>query len=164
MSVQTAPLTNSRRRYEKRTYTPLIIADPTESETTDALGLAAMVRALMISDAEFTDLRGRVTGAGQQAAVDAMRNLATAVSGPAVLAAATSLARIPTADLRSVSDTLRTLRAEAANTLIGGLCTLDQRFNSTTTTSGSPVQPPTSHPSAVAAPPQPVSPSRQPEV
>src|SRR5437660_463292 len=58
-------LTNSKRRHEKRTYTPLINADPANGDNSDALGLAAMVRSLMVSTDELTQLRESVQGQGQ---------------------------------------------------------------------------------------------------
>jgi GH18 family chitinase len=123
-----ARLTNSKRRYEKRTYTPLVIAPPADSEPVGALGLAAQARALMISDAEFIELRQRVVGTGPAAAVDTMQSMASAVSAAGVLSAAASLAKVSVADLHSVSAVLRMMRSEAADTLVGGLRKIDQLY------------------------------------
>jgi hypothetical protein len=123
-------LTNSKRRHEKRTYTPLIITDPDEGSSSDALGLAARVRALMLTSAEEALLRERLERPGELAAVDAMNNLATAVSASGVLAAASSLTMVSRRDLRSVSKALGAIRSDAANHIIGALHDLDKLYAS----------------------------------
>jgi hypothetical protein len=129
MSDQTLGLTNSRRRYEKRTYTPLVVEMPGEGEATNALGLSALVRSLMISDDEFTALRRRlISDAGPLAAATAMQGISHAVSASAVLAAASQLAGISTADMRKVSDTLGAIRTETATALTSGLQALYARY------------------------------------
>ena len=106
MSDSSIPLTNSRRRFEKRTYTPLILQPPNDSAPTNALGLAAQVRALTISDSEYTQLQKMVRG-GQLKAVNAMQNLATAVSASGVLQAASTLASASGRPARSCASTRR---------------------------------------------------------
>jgi len=118
-------LSNSKRRHEKRTYTPLILGEPDGDRNSDALGLAAQVRSLMVTPAEQSQLQQRVKTAGQRAALEAIGNLSTAVSASSVLAAASSLTAISTTDLRAVSDLLGGLRSDAMNTLVGALRALD---------------------------------------
>ncbi len=74
MSDPPGALVNSRRRYEKRTYTPLVVDAPEQGDTTNALGLSALVRALMISGDEFTELQRRLAASpGPLAAATAMQ-------------------------------------------------------------------------------------------
>src|SRR5207237_6842947 len=123
-------LTNSKRRHEKRTYTPLIITDPEEGSSSDALDLAARVRALMLTGAEQAQLRERLESPGELAAVEAMNNLSTAVSAAGVLAAASSLTTVSRRDLRAVANALGAIRSDAANRLTGALQDLDTLYAS----------------------------------
>jgi hypothetical protein len=140
MSNQPTALTNSKRRFEKRIYTPLILADAADAEPSAVLSLAAMVRALMISDAEFTQLRNKVEGVAELTAVAAMQKLTTAVSASGVLAAATALAAVSKDDLRAVSTALGTIRSQATNRLKDGLYTLYTRYSRESAVLGSTVQ------------------------
>jgi len=157
MSNADTALTNSKRRFEKRIYTPLILAEPADTEPSGVLNLASMVRALMISDAEFTQLRDQVSGADQLAAVDAMQTLAKAVSAQGVLDAAKAIAAVSVSDLKAVSTTLGTIRAEAANRLKQGLVELYTRYinASAAITSDGQRQTVSERPAAPAEPPAP---------
>ena len=123
-------LANSKRRHEKRTYTPLILPEPEGENNSDALGLAAQVRSLMMNGPEYSQLLERVKPQGQRAALDVINDLGTAVSAAGVLAAASSLTSVSTSDLQSVSETLGEIRAETMNNLANALRKLDGDLSS----------------------------------
>jgi hypothetical protein len=127
MSQPTA-LRNSKRRHEKRTYTPLILAAPATDNSSDVLGLAALVRGLMLSDSELSQLRDQMNTPGERTAVDSMNSLVTAVSASSALDAAAGLTGSSTADLRSVSQALKGIRSTVAGSLTSALQELDQQF------------------------------------
>jgi hypothetical protein len=134
-------LINSKRRHEKRIYTPLIIDDPAEGDTTDALGLAARVRGLMLTSSELAQLRERLDTPGQLGALGAISDLTNAVSGSAVLAAASNLIRAARDDVRSVSDALGEVRSSAASQLASALHDLDKSHLSQARYSGVATEP-----------------------
>ena len=130
MSDPPGALVNSRRRYEKRTYTPLVVDAPEQGDTTNALGLSALVRALMISGDEFTELQRRLAAnPGPLAAATAMQAMTAAVSASGVLKASSQLAALPVSDVVSVSDALGQIRGAAATTLSRGLQNLYDRYS-----------------------------------
>src|SRR5690349_11928054 len=98
MTTSPNPLLNSRRRFERRTYTPLVIKNPPVGESPGALDLAASVRALTISDQEFASLGASIADADKPT-LQAMQSLMSAVSASAALASASQLAAAPTASL-----------------------------------------------------------------
>lgn len=123
------PLKNSRRRYEKRTYTPLVVAAPEDGETTDALGRSVLAQTLMISSDEFTELTRRLrVQEGPLAAAATMQAIDQAVSASELLTAASKLAATTTADLQTVADTLSAIRTEVADALTNGLENLDAGY------------------------------------
>jgi len=128
MDNNAAMLMNSRRRFEKLTYTPLLIAEPRENEPRDALGLATLVRMLQVNGAEFAQLQGHVQQGDQRAALHAMQNLTNAISGPRILAAVAALAAVPTSGFLGVAKALGEMRAEVSDTLAKGIRELDTRF------------------------------------
>jgi hypothetical protein len=136
MSQQTA-LRNSKRRHEKRIYTPLILANPDAQGNSDAIGLAALVRGLMLTDNELTQLRQQMHTAGERGAVDVMSNLVSAVSASAVLDAASRLTTASARDLGSVSKALHGLRSGVAASLTSALQELYKPFAAEIAGSGS---------------------------
>jgi hypothetical protein len=135
-------LTNSKRRHEKRTYTPLILKAPQGNGIADVVGVLSVVRSLMLTPDEQTELRGRLDGAGARAALDAIGSLSSAASAYGVLAAASDLAKVSRDDLRSVAQALAAIRSDAANQLAAAVQGLDHSF----ATAGS-----AAHPSASAS-------------
>src|SRR5215467_14109468 len=103
MSTPSPWLTNSKRRHEKRTYTPLILKDPPESTNTDAVGLSTVVRSLMLTPNEQVQLREGLADAGPRAALDAIGKLSEAVSAYSVLAAASDLTKVSRDDVKAVT-------------------------------------------------------------
>lgn len=140
MSQQTA-LRNSKRRHEKRIYTPLILANPDAQGSSDALGLAALVRGLMLSDNELTQLRQQMKTPGERSAVDAMSTLVSAVSASGVLDSASSLTTASARDLGSVSKALQGLRSGVAASLTSALQELDKPFSAEIAGSGAKTAP-----------------------
>src|SRR5438552_2511374 len=123
-------LKNSKRRHEKRTYTPLIIADSDPFTGSDALGMAAMVRSLQMSDDEVKQLKDRLQSPDQVNALQAMSNLSKAVSATGVLAASSGLISVSRDDLRSVADILGNIRSDAANQMTNTLRSLEKSWSS----------------------------------
>ena len=135
MSQQTA-LRNSKRRHEKRVYTPLVLANPDAQGNGDAMGLAALVRCLMLTDNELTQLRHQMDTAGERGVVDVMSNLVSAVSASGVLDAASGLTTASARNLVSVSKTLHGLRSGVAATLTSALQELYKSFSAEIAGSG----------------------------
>lgn len=126
-------LTNSKRRHEKRVYAPLTIADPQQDSGFDALGLAAFVRSLSITDSEESQLRQQLKRSGEQGALNAMHQLSKAVSAKGVLSAAASLAKVSPDDLQAVSKALGKIRKENIDKLTQSLNELDRIYSSENT-------------------------------
>ncbi len=137
-------LTNSRRRHEKRTYTPLILKDPLGNGTADVVGVTSVVRSLMMTPDEQSELRHQVQGAGPKAALDAMLKLSNAASAYSVLEASAALTKVSSDDLRAVSQALLALRTDAVTQLSTSL----QSFDNSYTTS--PALPPPQAPLALS--------------
>ncbi|SOE87009.1 hypothetical protein SAMN05446935_7555 [Burkholderia sp. YR290] len=129
MSTSNETLTNSRRRFEKLAYTPLTLASPRDNEPCDALGTAALVRMLKITDAEMKLLEQNVQNRAQTRALSAIVNLRAAVSGQERLAAAAALGAASTGALLGVGDALLAIRAKARDTLAGALRALDTSYD-----------------------------------
>ncbi len=146
-------LTNSKRRHEKRTYTPLILKEAQGDGIADVVGVASLVRSLMVTADEQTQLRDRLDG-GARAALDAIGKLSSAVSAYGVLAAASDLTEVSRDDLRSVSQALAAIRSDAADKLTAALEGLDRSYASAA------AAPPAATPPA--APPSPAPPAGPP--
>ena len=132
-------LANSKRRHEKRTYTPLILEDPRSNGIADVAGVVSVVRSLMLTPDEQTELRGRLQGAGPIAALDAIAGLSSASSAYAVVSAASQLAKVSRDDLRAVAQTLGAIRTDAANHLAAAVQGLDRSY---TAAASAPAPPP----------------------
>jgi hypothetical protein len=137
-------LANSKRRHEKRTYTPLILKDPGAGNNSDAVGLTSVVRSLMLTADEQAQLRQRMPGSGPLAALDAIGKLSNATSAFSVLSAASDLTKVSSKDVQSVTQELVAIRSGVADTLIAALRQLDQSY----VTSSAP-----GHPSSATAAP-----------
>ena len=125
MTNRTELLTNSQRRLRRIAYTPLITDEPQNDEQGDALGLAALVRMLGITEEEYAQLKERVGNAPQRSALDSMWNLQSAVTGPMALTAAAALSTTPTDALTRLVTKLRELRQESRAPLVEGLRELE---------------------------------------
>lgn len=136
-------LTNSRRRHEKRTYTPLVLREANGSENSnsggsDAVGVASAVRSLMMTNAEEVQLRKRLNSQGAVAALDAMSKVSTAASAYGLLAASAELGAVSRDDVREVARGLAVLRSDAAEQLAGELGRLDLAYTKARTEAGVP--------------------------
>jgi hypothetical protein len=132
MSTPSAWLTNSKRRHEKRTYTPLILKDPPASTNADAVGLSTVVRSLMLTSNEQAQLREGLADSGPKAALDAIGKLSEAVSAYSVLSAASDLTKVSRNDVKAVTQSLVKIRADAAGNLASALNGLDVLYASAT--------------------------------
>ena len=75
------PLTNSRRRFDKATYTPIRLA---QEAAGGALAVAAAVQAASIAPGEIAELRQQLGDAPERRALEAIAALVEApVGGPA---------------------------------------------------------------------------------
>jgi hypothetical protein len=125
MTTEQPPvLTNSRRRYDKVTYTPLLTKTGTTPAQGNALALAALVRALAIRQPEADELAKRVNGGPTAAAAKAIAGLVAAPSGPLALRAAAVLATVDTAALATTASSLAELRHETADRITEALTRL----------------------------------------
>ena len=136
MAKDTDPLTNSQRRLQRMTYTPLITDQPGDGEQGDTLGLAALVRMLGITEEEDAQLKERIGNASQRKALEGMRNLQSAVTGPMALAAAAALSATPTAVLTGLVSQLGELRRDARAPLVEGLRELERLHSASPTPRG----------------------------
>jgi hypothetical protein len=132
MSTPSAWLTNSKRRHEKRTYTPLLLKDPPASANGDAVGLSTVVRSLMLTRDEYGQLSEILAGSGPRAALEAIGKLSDAVSAYSVLSAASDLTKVSREDVRAVTESLVTIRSNAASTLADALKRLDGLYATAT--------------------------------
>jgi hypothetical protein len=121
MMSESDGLANSRRRFDKITYTPITLHhnDDRPSDADDArrsvLTTAAMLRTLRMTPAEAGALHDQVTDPPVHAAVDAIAAIAAAPPGPAALAASRHLVTLPTSALAAATHALGRLRSAAAN-------------------------------------------------
>lgn len=113
MSTPETGLTNSRRRFDKVTYTPVQTLVPGQADPAmGALNLAALIRTLDVTPSELQAL----SADAQQptAAAQAVAAMLGAVSGPQALSAAGSLTTIPTEQLVGFARQVGQLRSTAA--------------------------------------------------
>ncbi len=121
-------LNNSRRRHEKRTYTPLILKNPHGDGTPDVVGVATVVRSLMMTADEQAQLQYQLQGSGARAALDGMIKLSNAPSAYAVLAAAAELSKVSSSDLQAVAQVLLAIRSNALDQLNTALQAVDKHY------------------------------------
>jgi hypothetical protein len=127
MSDAPNELGNSRRRFEKATYTPIKTLGPEDPNRGDALVRAALVRTLELMPEELTALRATV-GDAAQAAIDTIRNAANAVTADSLLRSAAQLAQIPASVLASVAQALKEQRRGRVCIVLDGLRALDRGY------------------------------------
>lgn len=141
--AETTGLTNSRRRFDKVSYTPVHTAPP--PTTTDAangngysataglgvFNLAALVRTLKISQQELQHLAYQA--ASTKHVTEAIGSLLTAVSGNQTVGAARTLAALPVSDLTEFGHRLGALRNAAAAELTSARADLVDRHSDSAT-------------------------------
>jgi hypothetical protein len=108
--------TNSVRKIEKRTYTP-VVAPITDRNNGDALGLARLIGTLEIQPGELMQLQNSALGKAGKDAVSAIQTMLGAVSGPQALNAVSQLAAMNPAAMQEVGQALGALRTNTLATL-----------------------------------------------
>lgn len=117
-------LINSRRWFDKATYTPLVTRQPDDSEVTDVLGRAILVRSLELKPGEVDALREQSTEGSVRETLEIVAAVAHPESAQRGLEAATALVRIPTHELISLAESLHSLRGERIEQLKDSIHTL----------------------------------------
>ncbi len=149
---------NSRRRFDKVTYTPVKTQRSGESRTGDALARAALVRALEAKPQELDRLAEKVKGAGERAALEAIRVVGAAASGSQALAAAAQVGAVDDTDLITVTRKLASLRGATGERLKQELNALDARHQEAQRTATAQAEVQAAAEPAAAAPPSAASP------
>ena len=121
-------LINSRRRFDRLSYSPLLLPTDEKAEPGDALGLATMVRSLELTSVELDRLHPLASTAVQREALVAIRALTDAATGSMSLAATRELATVSTATLRWFGQALADQRASVGAKLREGLQALDRQM------------------------------------
>jgi hypothetical protein len=129
MGDTTKGLTNSRRRFEKASYTPVKTRQRDESETGDVMARAALVRGLGTTPSELVMLRTAAGTESELAAVDAIAQLMESRVADSAIRAAATLAEIPDRELISIAGRLETLRSESITRLSAGVKELSKNFD-----------------------------------
>jgi hypothetical protein len=122
-------VTNSRRRFEKASYTPVKTRGRDDDEVGDVLMKSALVRALGTTPAELAKLRGAAHTAAETNAVDAFARLMQARDGDSALQASAALARVPDEQLISIARRLQDFRAELITRLSNGVKELSTEYH-----------------------------------
>jgi hypothetical protein len=104
------PLTNSRRRYDKATYTPIRFA---QAAGAGALAVAAAVRAADIAPAEIEQLRQQETDGPGRRALDAIAGLIGAPSADRAREATATLGQIDQQHVLAALERVQGLRTQA---------------------------------------------------
>ncbi len=113
MATTEIGLTNSRRRFDKVSYTPVQTASVGDaSATMGALNQAALIRTLGVTKAELDALQSN--SRETKGAAEAVGALIGALSGTQALAAAAALTAVPTAQLVDLAKRIGELRASTA--------------------------------------------------
>ncbi len=123
------PLTNSRRRFDRLSYTPVVLPPADAAQPGDALGLAAMVRSLEITTDELDSLEHQGGTPEQQGAVAAIRALTDAPTGSLALAASSQLIGISLPALQAFGHALGELRSQASDQVRAALRDLDRQMS-----------------------------------
>ena len=103
-------LTNSRRRFDKLTYTPIRLA---QEAAGGALAIAAAVRAAEIAPAEIEQLRRQIDDGPQRRTLDALAALIEAPSADRAREATAALGQIDQQQLKAVLERVQELRKQA---------------------------------------------------
>lgn len=128
MGVSNKGLTNSRRRFEKATYTPVKTRERAPGEIVDVLAKSALVRSLQATPSELTVLRQTSAGDAERKTVQAVSQLMDAHVAASALAASASLAKVPDSDLIAFAGKLESLRSDAIKRLSTGVRELTTRY------------------------------------
>jgi hypothetical protein len=120
---------NSRRRFEKATYTPLRTRGPDDPPREgDAFGRAALVRSLEVTPTELSAIAAQVDDPEMKSAVEAIAAAANATSGDAVLRAAAALRQVSRDVLARFGQLLRDVRRRAVADAASAVATLEAKF------------------------------------
>lgn len=129
-------LINSSRRFDRLSYTPLVLPPADAAEPGDALGLAAMIRSLEVTPDELGALEQQASTPDQHGVVAAVRALAEAPTGSQALAASSLLVDVGLATLQSLAHALGELRSRAADEAGNALKELDRQMAAPTAPAG----------------------------
>jgi hypothetical protein len=122
-------LVNSRRRFDKATYTPLVTRQPDEGEATDVVGRAVLVRSLELTPDELDALREQTTEGHARETLELVAAVADAESAQRGLEAATRLARVHTYELVALAERLHSVRGERIEQLRRGVRALEASYD-----------------------------------
>jgi hypothetical protein len=103
-------LTNSRRRFDKATYTPIRLA---QEAAGGALAVAAAVQGASIAPGEIAQLRQQVGDGPQRRALEAIAALVEAPSADRAREASAALAEVDQQQVIEILERVRTLRTQA---------------------------------------------------
>ena len=129
MSDPVKDLTNSRRRFDKVSYTPVKTRQLDQGEIGDALGRAALVRALAVTPSELAALRTAAPTDSERAAIEAVADVFESRVADLAVRASATLARLADADLISVARKLQTLRNDLIARLTAAVKELSEKFH-----------------------------------
>lgn len=122
-------LTNSRRRFDRLSYSPLVLPTDENTEPGDALGLASLVRALELTSTELDQLSQHATATEQRQALTAIRKFSDAATGSTSLSATHELAAVPTVALQWFGQKLAEQRAAVGAGVRDALQALDRQMS-----------------------------------
>src|SRR5262245_49802369 len=122
-------LMNSRRRFEKASYTPVKTRGRADDEVGDVLMKSALVRALGTTPTELVKLREAARTDAEVGAVDAFAGLMQARDGDSALQASAALARVKDEQLKSVAHRLHDYRADLISRLANGVKELSSEYH-----------------------------------
>lgn len=120
---------NSRRLFDRLSYSPLILPTAEDGEPTDALGIAAMVRSLELTSAELDQLEPGATTTVERGVLAAVRALTDGTTGSSSLAAIQQLAGVSTSTLQWFGNALAEQRDRAGETMRTGLEAIDRQMS-----------------------------------
>ena len=120
MGTSTIGLTNSRRRFEKATYTPVKTRERDEGEAGDVLVRAALVRSLQTTPSELAALQEGAGSESERSALTAIAQLMDSHVADAAMRASAALAAVPDRELISFAGKLESVRATRIGRLSAG--------------------------------------------
>jgi hypothetical protein len=127
MGTSTIGLTNSRRRFEKATYTPVKTRERNDGEAGDVLARAALVRSLQATPSELAALRESAGSESERSALTAVSQLMDSHVADAAMRASAALAAVPDRELISFAGKLESVRAARIGRLSAGVKELSER-------------------------------------
>jgi hypothetical protein len=128
MARSTIGLTNSRRRFEKATYTPVKTREREEGEPADVLARAALVRGLQTTPSELRALGQGASAESEQATLQAITQLMDAHVADSAIKASAALAAVPDDHLIAFASKLESFRSAAIGRLSAGVKELSRRY------------------------------------